>query len=107
MKFDGKRYEVGLPWIGDHIKLSDDREPCFNLLKLLHKRLLKNPEILCEYDCVIQEQLEKGIIKRTPICQNDEEKEPIHYMPHHPVIQRGRSTTKVRVVYDGSAKSKE
>ena len=25
-------------------------------------------------------------------------------MPHHPVIQRGHSTTKVRVVYDGSAK---
>ena len=107
LKFDGKRYEVGLPWIGDHIKLSDDREPCFSRLKLLHKRLLKNPEILFEYDNVIQEQLEKGVIERVPICQIDEEKGPIHYMPHHPVIRRGKSTTKVRIVYDGSAKSKE
>ena len=28
-------------------------------------------------------------------------------MPHHPVIKRGRSTTKVRVVYDGSARFSE
>lgn len=28
----------------------------------------------------------------------------VHYMPHHPVVRQGRSTTKVRVVYDGSAK---
>jgi len=29
----------------------------------------------------------------------------IHYMPHHPVIRQNRSTTKVRVVYDGSART--
>ena len=28
----------------------------------------------------------------------------IHYMPHHPVIWKEHSTTKVRVVYNGSAK---
>ncbi|XP_065895895.1 uncharacterized protein [Dysidea avara] len=107
LKFKGNRYEVGLPWIGDHVKLSDNRDPCFSSLKLLHKRLLKNPDIVREYDCVIQDQLERGIIERIPMQQTNKEKGSIHYMPHHPVIRKGRSTTKVRVVYDGSAKLKE
>lgn len=31
----------------------------------------------------------------------------VHYLPHLPVVHSDRSTTKVRVVYDGSAKSSE
>ena len=107
LKFENKCYEVGLPWIGDHLKLSNNCEPCLDRLKSLHKRLLKNPDILREYDCVIKDQLEKGIVEQVPIQPTKQEMSPIHYMPHHPVIRRGRSTTKVKVIYDGSAKSKE
>ena len=34
LKFKDNRYEVGLPWIGDHVKVSDNRDPCFSCLKL-------------------------------------------------------------------------
>ena len=34
----------------------------------------------------------------------NEKGEPVHYLPHHAVICWERSTTKIRIVYDGSAK---
>ena len=64
--------------IQSHIKLSDNRDPCFSRLKLLHKRLLKNPGILHEYDCIIQDQLERSIIERVPMQQTNKEKGSIH-----------------------------
>ena len=63
--------------------------------------MFKNLEILNEYNSVIQDQLSKGIIERVP---TQDQGSTIHYMPHHPVIRKERSTTKVRIVYDGSAK---
>ena len=59
---------------------------------------------------MIDGQLEKGVIE---VCNlgdtlsHPNQHDSVHYMPHHPVIRQDRATTKVRVVYDGSAKSKD
>jgi len=104
---DGK-YTVRLPWKEFHPPLPDNYSLCANRLQSLIERLRKNPEVLKEYDDVIKDQLSKGIIERVQYPdQNSDEIKNCHYLPHHPVIKKDRETTKVRVVYDASARSKQ
>ena len=71
-------------------------------MSLLH-RLKQTPSILREYDDIIQDQLKKGIIE--PVTETAPSSSRLRYLPHHAVICIDKTTTKVRVVYDASAKS--
>ena len=99
--FNNNQYEVGLPWKEGHPDIPSHFNVCLNRLRLLHRRLLNTPELLKEYDCIIQEQLDKRILEPVP---SDHLLSSIHYLPHHGVIRQDKLTTKLRVVYDGSAK---
>jgi len=103
IKFTNGRYEVGLPWLRDKCEVPDHHSLCLNRLKGLQRRLIKEPDILTEYESMIKDQLSLGIIEPVngdgPLSRDD----CIHYLPHHPVVKQNRSTTKVRIVYDGSA----
>ena len=105
VRFNGQRYEVPLPWRDNHPAISSDYELCVNRLKSLQRKLLKEPELIREYNQIIEEQLSKGIVEK--VAAEDNEKENVHYLPHHVVIRRDRATTKLRIVYDGSAKPPE
>ena len=96
------RYEVSLPWkdpcssIPDNLQLSQGR------LRSLLRRLRQTPGILKEYDNIIQQQLQKGIVEIVKNPHTDPGR--VHYLPHHAVIRRDKETSKVRVVYDASAR---
>ena len=102
LTYRGDHYQVNLPWKATHPPLPDNYELSQRRLSSLLSRLRKEPDILKEYDSVIKR--ERGIVKVV-----DKEAKPesdrIHYIPHHAVIRRDKSTTKLRVVYDASAKS--
>jgi len=100
--FKDGRYEVCLPWkethptLPDHYKLSKNR-----LLGLLH-HLKQRPSVLQDYDATIKDQLSRGIVEEV---ESDHSVHGVtHYIPHHAVIRQDKSTTKVRVVYNASAK---
>ncbi len=58
-----------------------------------------------EYDAIIRNQIELGIVEHVKQpSSTDENIRRIHYLPHHAVVRRDKDTTKVRVVYDASAK---
>lgn len=100
---DRRRYEVKLSWKESHPVLPDTYSLSKNRLRSLLTRLRRDPEVLKEYHAIIQEQLNTGIVDRV------EESGvggvgKVLYLPHHPVVRQDKQTTKVRVVYDASAK---
>ena len=55
--------------------------------------MLKEPEVIHEYNQVIQEQVNKGIVEK--VDKEDykgKENERVHYVPHHAEIRTGRET---------------
>ena len=105
VRFNGERYEVELPWKENRPVISSDYELCVDRLKSLQRRLLKDPELIQEYHRIIEDQISQGTVEKVPAEQGEvNESETVHYLPHHGVIRRDRETTKLRVVYDGSAK---
>ena len=97
------RYEVKLPWKPEHPTLPDNYLQSKKRLMGIFSRLKGNPTLLSEYDSIIREQEIRGIIERVdPTC--DSGIGQVTYLPHHPVIRQDKMTTKVRVVYDASAK---
>lgn len=61
--------------------------------------------MLKAYTEVIQEQLKCGIIER--VTGESPEGPHKHYIPHHAVVTPAKTTIKVRVVYDVSAKTRQ
>ena len=95
------RYEVSLPWKDDRMPTTNGYFSCLKRLRQLHSRLKTDQELLEQYDEVIQEQVKSCIIEKVPGCSASDES--THFLPHHGVIREDKATTKVRVVFDGSA----
>jgi capsule polysaccharide modification protein KpsS len=56
-----------------------------------------------QYDEIIQNQLEEGIVERVTDAPKGKE----FYIPHKPVVKESAETTKVRIVFDASARENE
>ena len=95
-------YEVRWPWRDDHDILPSNYGLAIGRLNSLLKRLSTKPNLLNQYDTVISDQLKKGIIEPAPVVPTSPH---THYLPHHCVVKPSHNTTKVRVVYDASAKA--
>jgi len=103
IRHNERHYEVSLPWIRDCLELCSNYTLSLNRLRHLQSRLLRRPELLVEYNNILQEQLQKGIIEKVEAVNGHDTVKPIHYMPHHVVIREDKKTTKLRIIYDGSA----
>jgi hypothetical protein len=102
LKFENNRYYVTWPWKDNNTDLPTNKELAKGRLNSCVKKLVKAPELLQKYDAIIQDQLNKGIIEKIDETMNEGK---LHYTPHHAVITPQKTTTKVRIVYDASAKT--
>ena len=103
--YENRSYSVPLPWKLNPDDLPDNYSLANARLHSLFRRLKKSPEYLKKYDEIIRNQEKECIIEQVNRCdpKNDGH---AHYIPHREVIKEERITTKMRVVYDASAKRK-
>ncbi|XP_068235740.1 uncharacterized protein [Palaemon carinicauda] len=103
--FVNGRYEVQLPWKNNSIKdslMSNVNQAMKRLNKLL-VRFEKDGDLKDAYMNVFDEYASLGIIEEIP-SEDLVSQGPIYYMPHRPVVKLNSSTTKIRPVFDASAK---
>ena len=70
-------------------------------MKKLVQRLEKQPELYDKYEEIIKEQEKEGIIERTPEKSTAKE----FYLPHRAVVKQSEESSKIRIVFDASAKA--
>ena len=96
------RYQVGAPWKRGQPNLPDNRAIAQSRLVSTEKNLRKSPIVAEEYCRTVKEYVEKGYLRK--VNPNQEKVAAQWYLPHFPVVRLDKSTTKVRIVFDCSAK---
>lgn len=98
------RYVVQLPLklnIVDTVKsCGNTKQLAVSRLEQLERRFARNEQLKSEYTTVIHEYLQLGHMKKVEI---EDECNAI-YLAHHAVIRQDKETSRVRVVFDASAR---
>ncbi|XP_055614920.1 uncharacterized protein LOC129761231 [Toxorhynchites rutilus septentrionalis] len=98
------RYMVRLPRKHNFDELlGQSKTMALHRYELLERRLLKNPELKEGYNEFMSEYL--SLVHMRCIRYDDEQYSKTNYLPHHPVTKEESTTTKLRVVFDASAKT--
>ncbi|GFW32058.1 uncharacterized protein TNCV_2600841 [Trichonephila clavipes] len=96
------RYEVKLPWKCNSENLPSNKELTWKRhLRMMNK--LRNGKFFEDYKSVFRQWENLNIIERVPEVELNNE---CHYLPHRPVIKLDSATTKIRPVFDASAREK-
>ena len=103
ISFEKGRYTVQLPFKNHHDLTPDNYELSLARLNSLVRRLRKESSLLLDYNQLINEQLEKGIVETV---HEAEIPEPgtVYYICHQAVIRKQALTTRLRIVFDASSK---
>ncbi|XP_063981499.1 uncharacterized protein LOC135164772 [Diachasmimorpha longicaudata] len=93
------RYIVRLPFRDSKFNLGESRIQALKRFQALERKLSAKASLRLEYTRVMEEYISLG---HMTLC---DEIEGGCYLPHHAVIKESSETTKVRVVFDASAKT--
>ena len=98
------RFVVQLPFktpvlFGDSLDQAKKRFSC------LERRLGAKPDLRKGYQAFIQEFKDMDHIEEVPQHEFERSPDKCYYLPHHCVFKEDSTTTKLRFVFDGSAKT--
>lgn len=96
------RFVVKIPFHQSPTALGDSYRVALNRFFSLERRLQKNPETRTKYIKFMDEYESMGHMTK---ISSDAIPSPNYFIPHHCVLRPESSTTKLRVVFDASAKT--
>ena len=105
LNFDGKNYEVRLPWKRDHPKLENNYAQAVKRLESIERKLKRDPKKAEAYTTAINQYVEKGFGEEVLDLSSGDGS--VRYLPHHAVFRADRQTTKCRIVFDASAREQD
>lgn len=94
------KYSVSLPFKGKVSGFHNMRKIALSRFFMLEKRLSKNENLRHQYSQCLQEYIDLGHMQEV----SPQNYLGGYYIPHHCVLKASSSTTKLRVVFDASAK---
>lgn len=97
------RFIVRLPK-RENVTLGDSEEQARRRLISLERRFAKDPELKRAYEEFLREYEEQGLMTLVT-GELQLQPEEVYYLPHQPVVRIDSVTTKLRVVFDASAKT--
>lgn len=98
------RYEVKIPFKKHpQTHLGESEKMAIARLLQVERRLSRDPVLRESYISFMREYKQLGHMEI--MTREDEATTPSYYLPHHAVIKEDSTTTKLRVVFDASAKT--
>ena len=95
-------YELAMPWKHFPPHLPNNRPLAEHRLRLLKKRLVRNPDLFAKYAESMDNLINKGFARKVPTNSLVQPEGVLWYLPHHPVFSPSKPD-KTRIVFDCAA----
>ena len=102
---DDGRARCALPFKPDSPKLGNSRAQAIRRLLNMESRLAADDKLGVAYRKFMKEFIDMGHLELVPEDEVEMLDQDCYYLPHHGVLKESSTTTKLRVVFDASAKS--
>lgn len=96
---------MALPFNDNSMPLGESRAIAVRQLYRMEKRFRNDPALKVEYSSFMREYLDLNRMERVPISDMNLGNDSVFYLPHHAVRNESSTTTKLRVVFNGSMKT--
>ena len=104
------RYQVRLPWKKNvqGIELINGQKSAGQRLDSLNRKLARDSDLKEGYDLALREMETNGVIQEIPVTDQaqgeSDVSHPVFYLPHRPVVRESSLSTRIRPVFDASAR---
>ncbi|XP_058455597.1 uncharacterized protein LOC131432958 [Malaya genurostris] len=102
---DAGRFTVRLPMNDSSLTLGESLPAAIQRLKAMERRFSSDPNFKNLYSEFMTEYLRLGHMERVPTDEINIAPDKRYYLPHHAVLKEDSSTSKLRVVFDGSCRT--